>query len=369
MHKFSYMVTLTYNNETEQNRLGSVTFRYSDVSAFLKRLATQLREKHGVASPRFVCAGEKGSKRGRVHWHLIVFSDAQIIDAGRWMKYGRAWEGPRMGKRNRLDWSLWPYGFAEIQEANDNRCAYVLKYAFKDQFATHRAEGTIREDRAEQYATGLFRMSKGRGRGQAIGEPWLYGQVDALLERGQWPVKLEFSPPDYSGYWRVSGTQRKNLLDYLFDHALSLERKPAQWDAFLASLSEKELERWTGHGEEVEQAEYEARKRDADDDSQIREHARNVQAIRRKCGARTPCEGCVKALSDAAFVSASRISSERSDLRAPVKGPILHNETTVHPFCLERGQNGWAFRSFAGLRTSKRSTEIATEVQKTPRWE
>lgn len=65
----SYFVTLTYS---DQHRLG--TLHYEHVQQFLKLLRRSVRK----VRVRFFCSGEYGELRGREHWHLNIFSTANL---------------------------------------------------------------------------------------------------------------------------------------------------------------------------------------------------------------------------------------------------------------------------------------------------
>ena len=103
-------VTLTYAGDTAE----SAVLRYADVQLFLKRL-----RKDGY-SVRYICAGEYGDKKGRAHWHIILFF------------YGRS---PDIQIDRRVDWSFWPHGFVYFQNPDYRGFAYVMKYALKQEFA------------------------------------------------------------------------------------------------------------------------------------------------------------------------------------------------------------------------------------------
>lgn len=102
----SYSVTLTYGGDGPE----SAILRYADVQLMLKRL-----RKDGY-TVRYICAGEYGSKKGRAHWHIILFF------------YGRA---PQIPIESRFDWSFWPHGFVYFQNPDYKGFRYVMKYALK----------------------------------------------------------------------------------------------------------------------------------------------------------------------------------------------------------------------------------------------
>ena len=72
--KNSYLLALTYENSTEENRDGSRVFRYSDIQNFIKsvknaarafeaeRLGISLRELKYAPSVRYIVCGELGAR-------------------------------------------------------------------------------------------------------------------------------------------------------------------------------------------------------------------------------------------------------------------------------------------------------------------
>lgn len=104
----TFAVTLTYAGDTPK----AVFLAYADVQNMLKRLR---RDGFKV---RYICAGEYGTKKGRAHWHIVLFFQ------------GRA---PDVEKDLRVNWEYWPHGFSYFQSPDYGGFRYVMKYALKDQ--------------------------------------------------------------------------------------------------------------------------------------------------------------------------------------------------------------------------------------------
>nr|QPB07479.1 MAG: replication initiator protein [Microvirus sp.] len=102
-------VTLTYAGDGPE----SAALRYSDVQKMLKLLRAK---KGGNFKVRYICAGEYGTKKGRAHWHIILFF------------YGRS---PDVQIGARINWHYWPHGFSYFQNPDYKGFHYVLKYALK----------------------------------------------------------------------------------------------------------------------------------------------------------------------------------------------------------------------------------------------
>ena len=108
-----YFVTLTYREEPDD-------FHYRDVQLMLKRLRKAAAAAERPFSVRFFCVGERGSKKGRIHWHLLLFLDRKVLIKP--TKPGELWQ-------------FWDHGWTAIERLpRENFAAsvrYVAKYAVK----------------------------------------------------------------------------------------------------------------------------------------------------------------------------------------------------------------------------------------------
>lgn len=100
-------VTLTYKGDVPE----AATLTYRDFQRFLKRLR---KAGHKV---RYIVAGEYGSKKGRAHWHCILFFKNSI-------------ELPKFDRN--VNWEFWPAGYSFFQEVSYKGLRYQLKYVLKD---------------------------------------------------------------------------------------------------------------------------------------------------------------------------------------------------------------------------------------------
>lgn len=256
-HPHALCLALTYSDETEEGRQGASMFCYADVRGFfarLRRSAAYLAKKHKLnITPyiRFLVAGEQGDRNARCHWHIIVYSNFDVLRVG---EFKRMLGGQKVvvterdqmltvGKREvRMNWSLWPLGFVTAQEPDEGGMSYVLSYCLKDQFTGDKSRGTMREAKSENFATGLFRMSKR----PAIGENFLMRKMEALEATGSVLPSLQIKIPDFAGYWQPNGSFRKKLLWCL--NALNQRTVWAtganapQWPSLLASLKDNPTE-------------------------------------------------------------------------------------------------------------------------------
>lgn len=104
----TFAVTLTYAGDTP----ATSTLVYEDFQKFMKRL------RFAGYSVRYIVAGEYGSKKGRAHWHCVLFFKGT---------------SPDVPQEERFDWKHWPHGFSYFQRPDYKGFSYVLKYALKEQ--------------------------------------------------------------------------------------------------------------------------------------------------------------------------------------------------------------------------------------------
>lgn len=231
--KHAVCVSLTYDDNAPGGYDAARFFAYGDVRAFVQRVTAALRRIDKALAVRFICAGEQGDRNGRCHWHLVLYSDYDLrqlgtvrfcsadlacYQDGKRLRWGDVITDPEammtVGKdKRRLHWSLWavdkqPLGFVSFGAADEAGISYVLSYCLKDQFTFEKSEGTSRVAKSENFATGLFRMSKR----PAIGEAWLMQKLQDLDDKSAVLPNTNLKVPGLSGYWYPSGVMRKKLL-------------------------------------------------------------------------------------------------------------------------------------------------------------
>lgn len=107
-------VTLTYSGD----HVNAAVLVYADFQNFVKRL------RSAGYRVRYIVAGEYGSKKGRAHWHAVLFFEDE------------APELPPFDQR--ASWSYWTdhdagRGFVFLQRPDYEGFRYVLKYVLKGQ--------------------------------------------------------------------------------------------------------------------------------------------------------------------------------------------------------------------------------------------
>lgn len=106
-------LTLTYAGDGPQ----SSVLVYSDVQNFFKRLRSR------GYKVRYLVVGEYGSRKGRAHWHCVLFfrGPAPALDMSL----------DDDGKSKRQHFDGWPHGFVYPQTPDYGGFRYLLKYVLK----------------------------------------------------------------------------------------------------------------------------------------------------------------------------------------------------------------------------------------------
>lgn len=307
LHPYCYSLTLTYGSETAFQREGASMFRYGDVSDWLKNLRRQISYHHGKDKGliRFICAGEQGSRNGRVHWHIILYSQVDLLGVGTYhaIRGGKKVQVTKPthiisgsgedDRKIRLDWSFWKHGFTTFQIPDQSGMSYALSYALKDQFSEEKSRGHGREGNGEEFAAGLFRPSKRPPIGWGFVAKWLQG----LAERGQVSPDLQIQIPDFKGYYIPRKTIRHMTLTVLRRINQSVVRATGrnapQWSSLIQtcinSPSDLEVLR---HGEKEQDPE--TSETIAARNSREYHAARRDRETRKRCGSTFPCNDCLR---------------------------------------------------------------------------
>lgn len=137
----SASVTLTYGRDEygNESHARASLLTYSDVQKYVKQL-----RKRGLKFRYLVC-GEVGSKKGRTHWHILLFFQEKLPD-GFWDYGQNSWHRAKRKKREavwvplvwnqRFNEPCWPHGFSHWQTMHfgyeKGGVRYACKYINKD---------------------------------------------------------------------------------------------------------------------------------------------------------------------------------------------------------------------------------------------
>lgn len=305
-----YVFALTYSDEKEEYRNAAQFFNYSHVRAFIHRLNSALHRLNASSGVRFMAAGEQGDITNRCHWHVVLFSPVDLLTVGTFQRVLNGKKvfvtekklllsrigGDERGKV-RLSWSLWPHGFAVVQQGDQGGLSYALSYALKDQFTVEKSADTMRHAKAENFATGLFRMSKR----PPIGHEWLEQKFQRLAENYSILPSLDITVPEMRGYYHPSGSTREMILSRLAAITWAtrdkLGRNPAQFSSLMACLSKPDEK-----AQFYDKKTYEKTKQPASSGFFDQQRAIDAEQgrIARRCGSSIPCLECLRAKPDTA---------------------------------------------------------------------
>lgn len=157
-----HVVTLTYGNNprlgTIDNLLRAAVLTYSDVQKMLKHLRA---DGYPV---RYFAVGEYGSKKGRAHWHIILY----------WQD-----KAPEVDLRQNIHWKYWQHGWSYWDRMTPEAVRYACKYLLKST-----------DDEAAQ-AFGPMPSKK-----PPLGDAYFRDLAQQYVDAGLAPQDLFYSFPD-----------------------------------------------------------------------------------------------------------------------------------------------------------------------------
>ena len=185
----AHAVTLTYgrDSEGESDHVRAALLTYSDVQKFLKLL-----RRHGFPVRYFV-TGEFGSKKGRAHWHIMLYWQEQVPPMcgfnadGKWRDHNldRNFMWARRDKRgepardeNGKPALFWPHGWAFVTKPDWPAIKYNCKYILKDMGDDER-QGHLAMSKKPPLGTDYFRL-----------------RAEKYVENGLSPQSLEYWWPE-----------------------------------------------------------------------------------------------------------------------------------------------------------------------------
>lgn len=219
-----HAVTLTYGrnsaNDVDHERAAILT--YSDVQKYLKLL-----RRHGYPVRYFV-TGEFGSKKGRAHWHIMLYWQEGVP--------------PHVLDRNFME-EHWPHGWSFWTEPTPHAVRYNCKYIQKDMGDDAR-QGHLAMSKKPPLGTAYFRQIAERHVQQGLAPQTLGYTFPDVRRRKQngateiVPFVLKDRPAEmYLQHWvetwnRERFTQdypKSPLLDEFFDETQRERRKILEW--------------------------------------------------------------------------------------------------------------------------------------------
>lgn len=173
--KACHAVTLTYgrNNVNDEAHERTVVLTYSDVQKFLYKL-----RRHGYPVRYFV-AGEYGTKKGRAHWHIILYWQDKVPGniplRQNWMFERLGADGKQAQDEKGLPAFFWDHGWTYWQKVTPHTARYVCKY--------------LQKGMGDDAAQGKLQMSKY----PPLGTDYFEGLAESYAKQGLAPRTLEYS--------------------------------------------------------------------------------------------------------------------------------------------------------------------------------
>lgn len=326
------LLTLTYRNNHEGEKpISAKHFVYADVNRFLKTLRSAYKYQYDeVGEIRFVCAGERGEKLDRVHWHLVLFTDKPIEGLGKLKGEKSSWQFDKSYK-NRNEWSLWPHGHVNVAEPDEAGMMYVLKYALKEQFNVVKSKGSNRYTKSENHNAGMFRMSKR----PPIGQRFLQTKLDQLAYNNWVPVDFNIQIPATKGYWYLNGALAEwyACQIYTLNEQIKKQtgRNAPQWSGLIHRVgSRQKIMEILEHGQKIEKKE----------DFGYNPKYSTFRDIRKRCGGKTPCSDCRGAFTPdeaKAYNEWFDVNKPKNWAKCPTEHRYRHGYEPNH-FCKNRNE-------------------------------
>lgn len=136
--KFNEMVTLTYNDDNLPKQSGIdpktgeirevSTLCKKDVEKFNKDLRKYWKYHYGEDNIRFYMCGEYGDQKGRPHYHILFFN-LNVRDK----EFHKNSDTGFPLYTSKILEKIWGKGWVQINEVNEETCAYVARYILKKQ--------------------------------------------------------------------------------------------------------------------------------------------------------------------------------------------------------------------------------------------
>jgi hypothetical protein len=194
----SHFITLTYGVDRKVDGAsdvkGAVVLTYSHVQNWLKRL------RDAGYPMRYVIAGEYGSKKGRSHWHCILYWQEKVPPVPEHVEDNtgarRAWNDPW--------WKPIGGGHTQWADVDAGTVRYVAKYSLKSV-----------DDR---HAQSIVRVSKNPLIGARYFDHWAKLHVDQELAIKSRYYRIAGSVDPSTGklwnYWMTDAALRYVILSY-----------------------------------------------------------------------------------------------------------------------------------------------------------
>lgn len=243
--KHNEMLTLTYNDEhlPKSYRLiddetGEVeecsTLCKQDVVAFLKRLRRHYKYHYNQDNIRFFMCGEYGERRGRPHYHLILFN----FDVKDKKYYKKSKKGFDMFHSEEIE-QIWSKGHIELNDVTPETCAYVARYILKKQKGSDSADFYEKNGQVPEYVN--CSRKPGIGYDYYINNKdsiYEYDKIFILNNKGLQTLK----PSSY--YDRLFDVDESDMMSRIKERRKELSKQRQDTLKALSGLSDKQQQEY-----------------------------------------------------------------------------------------------------------------------------
>lgn len=210
---WSCLVTLTYRDCPEREADGAHIFvTVSHLQAYIRAL----RDRN--YSVRYMAVGEHGSKRGRAHFHVVLFGIGQAPDY------------PECGPQDRFWRNEWPHGHMHCEWSPGQRAmTYAVKYLLRDKGAE---KGKVKP----------YYPSKK----PPLGHAYFQALAERMAAFRTLPISFEYVPPGAADNrrYRMTGATRRNFLARLCEVAGVFPVEFAERGSEWLQRSAEKVEKW-----------------------------------------------------------------------------------------------------------------------------
>ena len=163
------VVTLTYGGgDVPESRF----LRKSDITAYMKAI------RNDGYRVRAFYAGEYGSKKGRAHWHAVLFWSTRA---------------PNRELRKNIQCEYWPHGYSFWDDADAASIRYVMKYINKDSQEADQLKA-MGMSRKPMLGYAYFAELAGRYIEQGLSPQRPYYKFRDVLDKNGKPIEF-YMPP------------------------------------------------------------------------------------------------------------------------------------------------------------------------------
>jgi len=144
-HKEVCSLILTYDND----HLGDNVLNYDHVTTFFKRLRDYVSRRYGVKGLKFFTCGEYGEKRGRMHWHMMIFGWKPDKEREEFDFYESLSQKKQRTKSLKLQ-KFWEQGYVDVADFDEMHAFYIARYVQKKFVKGSDLDSTIRQSMREK---------------------------------------------------------------------------------------------------------------------------------------------------------------------------------------------------------------------------